>query len=123
MGDRHGELSILNEFLGLSRKRNDREQGLSAVKESLALIRELGIEDQVNAATIRLNAATTLKCFGKPEEALPVYEEVLSLYNKKLPEDDALFAGLLNNMALTLTDLNRFDEALDYFRKAAGIMR
>ena len=122
MHDRRGELSILNEFLGLSRRRADREQGLMAVTESLGLIRDLNLEDQIGAATIKLNAATTLKCFEKPKEALPLYEEVKALFEKKLPADDPLYAGLLNNMGTTLTALSRFDDAESCYREAIRIM-
>jgi len=123
MNDRRGELSILNELLGLSRRRNDREGGLLYVRESLFLIKDLSLDDQVNAATVKLNAATTCKCFGSPKEALPVYEEVLALYDKKLEKEDPLYAGLLNNMALTLTDLGRYEEAEKYFERAISIMQ
>jgi len=123
MNDRRGELSILNELLGLSRRRNDSAQGLSTVRDCMNLIDELGLTGQISSATILLNAATTLKCFGKPEEALPIYEKVQKIYQDKLSSDDPLYAGLLNNMALTLTDLGKFSEALSCFTEAVSIMK
>ncbi len=117
------ELSIVNEELGYFRKIGDAEKGIEAVNRSLALLKELNQDSTVSGGTILLNAATTLKAFGRPEDALPLYEKTLDIYKQYLDKNDMRFGGFYNNFALTLVDLNRFDEAEDYYKRAIMIMK
>lgn len=122
LGDKLGELSVTDELIGYYRKVGEKEKGLAAVDKSLALLKEVGQENIVPGATIILNAATTLKAFGKAKEAIPLYERAEKVYRENLAEDDPLFAGLYNNKALSLTDLNDFAEAEKLYLTAAEIM-
>lgn len=121
--DKNGELAILSEMMGYYRKTKEKERGLESVKRGLKLIDELGLKGGVSAATITLNAATTLKAFGKAEEALPYYEEVLKIYREQLKPDDPKIAGLYNNYALTLVDLKEFDKAEKLYFDAIEILK
>ncbi len=120
--DRQGELSIVNEQLGYFRKIGDEAKALEAVSRSLELIEKLDAWDTVSSATIFLNAATTLKAFGRAEEALPLYENTLSIYKENLSEDDLLFGGFYNNYALALADLGRYQEAEDCYLSALAVV-
>ena len=120
--DRRGELSMESELMGYYRKINDSEKGLRSVSRGLELVRGLNLSDSVSGATVLLNAATTLKAFGRAEEALPLYAETLEIYKEHLPEGDARFGGLFNNRALALADLGRIEEAEASYREALGVM-
>lgn len=120
--DKRGELSVVNEELGYFRKTNDKEKALSSVERSIELITELAIENTVSSATIFLNAATTLKAFGKAENALPLYDKTLAIYRANLPANDKLFGGFYNNYGLSLTDLKRYGDAENAFLKAIEVM-
>lgn len=120
--DKRGELSVVNEQLGYFRKTGEKEKALQAVARSLELIAQLDIWDTVSSATIFLNAATTLKAFGRSEEALPLYENTLAIYRENLPEKDLRFGGFYNNYALALTDLGRYQEAEDCYKAALEIV-
>ena len=120
--DKRGELSVVNEQLGYFRKVGDMEKALEAVERSLTLIEELDAWDTVSSATIFLNAATTLKAFGRAEEALPLYENTLAIYQQNLQPEDLLFGGFYNNYALALTDLGRYEEALVCYQKALAVV-
>lgn len=109
--DKQGELTIVSEQMGYFRKTGEMDKALESVSRGLVLIEELDIWDSVSAATIFLNAATTLKAFGKAEEALPLYENTLCIYNANLPQADLRFGGFYNNYALALVDLEQFPEA------------
>ena len=74
--------------------------------------------DNTGAATLYVNAATALKRFGHSERALPLFLKAQEIYERLLPEGDFRRGGLYNNMALSLADLERWDEAEAYFRKA-----
>ncbi len=121
LGDYQGELSLLNEIMGFSRRMNDSTAGLSAVRRGFQLIEELGVESKT-AGTIYLNGATTLKAFGKSGEAIDYYQRAEKLFMESLPPSDPLWGGLYNNYALALSDLERYDEALDLYQDAIDIM-
>ncbi len=123
LNDKKGELSVTDELVGLYRKTNNEDKGLSSVARALFLIEEMNIQTQVSVATIYLNCATTKKAFGQAESALPLYEKAEKIYLNNLSPGDKLFAGLYNNKALTLVDLNRFDDAKECYRKAIEILK
>lgn len=119
--DRRGELSILSEIMGLSRRRNDRQGGLQAVKRGFALLEELKLQSKA-AGTIWLNGATTLKAFGNAEESVAYYEKAYENLNQYLPKEDPLWGGFFNNYALALADLDRFKEAEHLYFQAIAVM-
>ncbi len=121
-GDHRTELLIRNELMGLYRKRGKRDEALNSVEKALTKIDFLGINDQVGAATTFLNCATVYKAFEMAERSLPLFEKARQIYEKKLEKNDGRLGGLYNNMALSLSDLNRFSEAKELFNKAIEIM-
>ena len=122
LGDLAGELSVVNEQLGYFRKINDASQGLEAVRRSLELLQLLQLDDDVSAATICLNAATTLKAFDQAKEAIELYNRVWTVYSEKLAPTDERLGCFYNNKALALTDLHRYSEAESCYQKAIAIM-
>ncbi len=121
LNDKRGELSITDELVGYYRKINDKKRALASVSQCLNLIDILDISDSVSSATIYLNCATTQKAFGLADIAMDLYEKAFIVYEKKLDKNDARFAAFYNNKALTLIDLNRFNEAFECYRKAIAI--
>ena len=119
--DRKGELSILSEIMGFSRRIKDADGGLAAVWRGFELVEELPLDDKT-AGTILLNGATTLKAFGKAKEAVRYYEKARDCYGNILADYDPLWGGFYNNYALALSDLERYDEALDHYQNAIDIM-
>lgn len=119
--DKSGELTVLNEMTGHFRQTKDEKNAMSAIKRAFELIEELNIENEISAATIYLNGATTIKSFGKSAEAMEFYDKAHKIYKNKLPENSPLFAGLYNNKALALQDLNDNSSAKEYFEKAIKI--
>ena len=120
--DKKGQLSLYNERMGLFRKLNKKEDAISDANTALCLVEELNISQTKTAGTTFLNAATVFKAFGQAEQALPLYEKALTVYNTCLSPADSLFGGLYNNMALALVDLHQFEKANDYYRKALVVM-
>lgn len=119
-GDKSGELIVLNEMTGFYRQTKNEEKGLAAVNEAFALLDSFDF-DKKTAATVYLNGATTMKAFGKSEDAMVFYEKAHAVFSEILDENDPLFAGFYNNKALTLQDLKRYSEAEEYFLKAIKI--
>ena len=122
LGDLSGELSVVNELLGYYRKVGDSQKGLHAVSRSLELLTLLHQENEVSGATVILNAATTMKAFGKAEEALPLYDKAEKIYTEKLPADDDRFGGFYNNKALALVDVKCYKEAEDCYHRALTVV-
>lgn len=120
--DKSGELSVTDELIGYYRKTGEAEKGLAAVSRALELLKELSLEKTVSGATIILNAATTMKAFGKAEKALPLYNAAEETLENLLDKEDVLLAGLYNNKALALADANNAKEAENYYKKAISVM-
>ena len=70
-----------------------------------------------------LNAATTLKCFGRAAESVPVFEHVCRVYAAKLSPEDYRFGGLYNNMALSYADMGDYDKAERHFKLAMSVIK
>ncbi|MBR5236917.1 MAG: tetratricopeptide repeat protein [Clostridia bacterium] len=122
VGDASGELSIVNEMLGLYRKTAEKEKGQNAVARALELLALTGKAETISGATILINAATTSKAFDEPEKAVLLYEKATKIYKDcGVLEDDLQFAALYNNFAITLVDLENFERAKEFYEKAIAI--
>ena len=115
-------LLMSNELMGLYRKLGRRDDAIGFAEKALKKIEELDIGEQVGSATTYLNSATVYKAFGMADRSMPLFEKAKQIYESSLKEDDDRLAGLYNNMALSLVDLGRFDEAGSYYKKAISIM-
>ena len=120
--DWRAEISFLSELLGQYRRSGEKEKALKAIDAVLDLIREHGLGRTVSGATVLLNAATTMKCFGLAAESIPVFRHVARVYADTLDASDYRFAGLYNNMALSFADTGSTDEAEKYFRMALSVL-
>lgn len=123
LGDTKGLLEILSEQIGLYRKLGEREKGLEAVDEALAILACKGGAESVNDATIYLNCATTMKAFSRADEAIKYYEIAKQRYETSLPKDDYRLAGLYNNYATALCDLHRYEEGRKCYEKAIEVLK
>lgn len=121
--DEEGLLIIYNEMMGLYRKMNKPDKTLESAEKAVTLAEKLQLDGTEIYGTTYLNAATAMKFVGKPEVSIGYFEKALAAYEKRVEKSDPKFAGLYNNMALTLVDLKRFDEAEDYYGKALEIMK
>ena len=121
-GDWRGELSMLSELMGQYRRSKNEDKGLRAVEDGLRIIREHNMGQTLSGATVMLNAATTMKCFGLAEESIPVFSHVCRVYAQNLDPMDYRFAGLYNNMALSCADAVHYEEAERYYKLAMEIM-
>lgn len=125
-GERSGDDKVyylaVNEQMGLYRKLGRRDEAFSAVRKLLRYLDRSGRRMSVEGATALLNAGTVYKAFEKSEEALPFFEEASFVYEELLKPDDKRLAGLYNNMSSALSDLKRYDEALDLCEKALAIL-
>ena len=120
--DKQGQLTIRNELIGHYRKVGDREKALQNVEEALKLVRELGIEGTLSAATAYTNAGTACNAFGENERALLLFENARVIYENNERTDPSLLGGLYNNMALTCVSLGRFAEAQELYDRAMETM-
>ena len=120
--DLRGEFSVANEMMGLYRKLGREAEAIAATENTLRLIDEIGLGNEIAGGTAFVNIATVLKAFGKAEKALPYYKRAKEIYEKLLAPTDGRLGGLYNNMALALCDLKEYDKAVSYYEKAIGIM-
>ena len=121
-GDWRSELSVLSELLGQYRRTGNREAGLRCVQDALDLIRVHRMGQTVSAATVMLNAATTLKAFGRAKESIPIFTHAARVYADHLDPADYRFAGLYNNMALSYDDAGDPESAERFFKLALKVI-
>ena len=121
-GDWRAELSLLSELLGQYRRSMHEKKALRAVNDALALIRTHRMGRTLSGATVMLNAATTLKCFGRAAESVPIFTHAARIYAETLDPGDYRFAGLYNNMALSYDDLGDIEAAERFFHRALKII-
>lgn len=121
-GDFSGELSIVSEMIGYYRKTGEKEKALEAISRAIELIDGLKNGNTVSAATVYLNAATTMKAFGKAGEAMPLYEKTYNIYKEELDSFDPRFGGFYNNVGLALVDVGETEKAEKAYKAAISVM-
>ena len=121
-GDLRGLFSIYTEMMGVYRKMPAREKAVASAEAALELISVLENGDTLSAGTAYVNAGTVFDAFGEPERAIGCFASAKEIYERDLTDSDERLGGLYNNMALTLTDLERYAEALEYYEKALAVM-
>lgn len=117
------ELELQNEYMGFLRKLNRRTDAISHAERAATLVRELKLDRTVGGATVFLNVATVYKAFGNPNAAMSYFNKTKEVYDQNLKDDDKLFAGLYNNMALAAVDMKQYDAAENFYKKAIEIMK
>lgn len=122
MGDWRGELSLLSELMGHYRRSGEADKGLQAVADGLELLKEHNMGATISGATVMLNAATTMKCFGKALESVELFKQVCRVYADKLDPMDYRFGGLYNNMALSLSDIGEYEQAERCYKRAMQVI-
>ena len=119
--DLRGEFALRNELMGIYRKTGRKEPAIDNAEAALELVRRMGTEGSISEGTALVNAGTVYKAFEMPEKSIELFEKAKVIYEKEL-ETDWRLGGLYNNMALTLADLGRYDEAYEMFGKALAEM-
>lgn len=121
-GDERALLTLINEQIGFYRKTDKEPEALSCAEKALKLAESMGLSGNITMGTTLINAATAYKAFDRAEKALVLYERAKDIYEAELKPDDGRLGGLYNNMALSLLDLGRFDEAKALFENALCVM-
>lgn len=121
-GDWRGELSMLSELLGQYRRSMNEGKALQSINDALALIRAHHMGETISGATVMLNAATTLKCFGHAQQSIPIFCHVSRVYSNSLDPSDYRFPGLYNNMALSYADTGDIAAAERFFKLALKLI-
>ncbi len=121
--DNSGLLSVLNEKIGFYRRTNEKEKGLSAVEKALALLNSGEFKEGVSVGTVSINCATTLKHFGYPEKAVPLYEKAEGIYSRFTGVGVFERASLYNNFAASYADLKNYEKSEEYYLKAIEMLQ
>lgn len=117
--DIRGAFFLHNELIGFYRKCGNEARAMEEIAAGMSLTEDPRIgKDNTGAATLYVNAATALKRFGHSDRAMPLFLKAQEIFERLIPEGSFKRGGLYNNMALSLADLERWDEAEAYFRKA-----
>ncbi len=120
--DERGQLMLCGELVGHFRKTGNKEQAMIYADKGLKLVERLDFSETVSAATLYVNIATACNAFDENERAIDLFQKALAIYENNERTAPDLLGGLYNNMALVLTDLERFAEAKGLYQKAMKTM-
>ncbi len=123
LGDMRGLLEILNEKIGYYRRTNEENKAFDSIKEAFELIEKKGVGDPVSTGTVYLNGATTMKAFGRAEDAMEYYEKARTIYESHLEPNDYKLAALHNNISSAYKDLGEYLKAESACYKAIEILK
>lgn len=123
LGDKRGELSLLNELLGYHRQYGNMAEEETTIADTKRLLTELDLGENDTAGTILINIGTAQCASGHPEEALLSYSDACRSWGKLLPADHPKFAVLYNNMAGACEASGDNEQAKLYYRKAITILQ
>ncbi len=123
LNDYSGFLSMLNEQVGLYRRLNDSVKGLEAVNNALKLIEDKKLIITESVATIYINCATTLKAFGKVQDAMSYYKKAEDIYVSLNVTDYFKRASLYNNMASAYSEIGDYFNAEKSYLTAIDILK
>lgn len=115
-------VSLLNEIIGFYRDTLQKEKALKNCDRLDLVLNELNLQGTIPYATSFLNIANAFRAFDLEKEAIALFEQVEQIYQKNLPENDFLFAGLYNNWALAYQELTEFYMAAELLQKALIIV-
>lgn len=121
--DKKGELSVVNELLGLYRKLDDAKNAEKVAERAVILVKELGLEEDFSVGNIYLNVATTLKAIKKARESIFYYDEAYKIFTKFPERSKDLMSGYYNNRAVALVDLGEVEKAKECYYKALEYLK
>lgn len=120
--DTSAVLTIVNELIGLYRDTSQFENMLLYCRQSLKLMKNIGLEGTNPYAKALLNVANAYRAAGMQEESLQVYDQVKGIYEQILEKQDLDWAAYYNNLGLLYQEMNRHEEACLSFEKALSIV-
>lgn len=115
-------LTILNEWIGVTRETCRYEDAMIHSKDAMRLIAEAGLVGTIHHGTTLLNIANALRAAGHLQDSYTTYQQVEEIYGGLLQEDDMNYAGLYNNMSLLCQEMGDYEKALSYLKKAYEIV-
>ncbi len=98
------------------------EDALSVRETELAILRRLGVSERC-ILVAQSNLASTYQSLGRHEEAMPIQRDVYSGRLKLNGEEQAETLRAALNYAISLKDLDRFEEARSLLRKTMPVAR
>ncbi|MEY5025974.1 MAG: hypothetical protein RLZZ244_1502, partial [Verrucomicrobiota bacterium] len=105
----------------LALARGEIEHALEATNKALlASQSEFGPQHPHHARSLQI-LAQIYELHGRREEALPLRQKAVALFEKHLPKNSPELAAAFENLALLLHSLQRTPEARDFEKKAAAL--
>ncbi len=120
-GDDAVLLQLLNELIGYYREISQPEMVYRISAQAIAQAKRMGLEGTIPYATTLLNTATAYRACGNLEESLDYYNQVQAIYDRQLPADHMLMAGLKNNISLLYQEMGNYAQAKERQLEALAI--
>ena len=121
-GDYGALVLICNELGGYYRAVGRHEEGVPLYMLAIDCLKALNMLGSENHATTLINQATNFAVWGKPTEALSIFEEARQILEALGIEIDFTVATLHNNMSILCQDMDDLNSALKHLNKALEIL-
>lgn len=120
--DDNSLLELLNEILGYYRETSQKENVYLFASRAIAQAERMGLQNTIPYATTLLNVANAYRACGKLRESAEYYSRVQEIYDRLLPADSMLVAGLKNNRSLLCQELGEYEKARECLLEALAIV-
>lgn len=118
-----GILASANELGGIYRVTSRFEEGKNAYNVALQAIKVLGLENTEQHGTTALNLATVYAASKNNEEALKLYEQAATIFERAGLNRDYRMAALYNNISHVYEDMKEYRNAEVNAEKALNIIQ
>lgn len=120
-GDTGAQVMLLNEIIGFCRDASFVEEGVGYAGVLSDLIERIYDRDRREYGTTMLNLGNAYRGYGMPEASAECYDTCEQCFDRILPGDDFLYAGLFNNRGLLYQETGEWEKAIGEFRRALKI--
>lgn len=120
--DDNSLLQLLNEIVGYYRETSQTENVYRFAAQAVAQAERMGLQGTIPYATTLLNVANAYRACGNLQESAAYYKRVQELYDRLLPADSMLAAGLKNNISLLYQEMGEYGKARESLLEALAIV-
>ena len=112
---------ILNEMIGFYRDISEHDISYKYANSLKGLIERLDVDDHTKFIS-KINVANAYRAFGDVEGAIHLFIEAKNLYEDRLSNDVVSYSALLNNLALTYQQQEKYSESIELFKKCLDLL-
>lgn len=113
----------LNELGGSSKYIGEYEQGIKSLNLAKEIILKKEGNNSISYATCLLNLTEVYRFMQDLDKLEPLYLEVIKIYDNNNIQNEYVYAGVCNNLALYYQNIEQAEKAIPYHEKSLAILK